>query len=256
MFFVLSKLLAFLLNPFNWILGCLVIALWTKNVKRKQRFLGLSLFLFLFFTNGFLCNQVFKVWENEIVEPTFVADSSYQVAVLLGGYLDNKGMPDDGRFIFGDGANRFTQTFDLYQQGHIERILLTGGRSDILKRNAAEAPRAKQLLQQWGVPDSVIIVEGEARNTYENALFTKQYLDSLGYDHCLLVTSAFHMPRATACFNKAEVEYDTYFVDYQYIKVPPKFKHFVLPDTGAPGMWQLLLKEWVGLVAYKIAGYV
>ncbi|MEM1328223.1 MAG: YdcF family protein [Bacteroidota bacterium] len=256
MFFVLSKLLTFFLNPLNWILLCLGYAFWTKRPKQKQRFLGISLLLFLVFTNEFLSNQVVSLWENQTAETTISSDSTYEVAVLLGGYHNSDGKPDDGRFVFGDAANRFTQTLELYQAGRIERILLTGGRSDVLERNEAEAPRASQLLQLLGVPDSAIIVEAQARNTHENAMHTKVYLDSLGYDHCLLITSAFHLHRARGCFDKVQISYDAYPVDFRQIETPLTFNHFLFPNTHVPGAWRMLFKEWIGLLAYKIMGYV
>lgn len=251
MFFLLSKLLLFLLNPLVWLSACLIYAVWTKKSKRRYRSLISATAILLIFSNQFLCNQVFKWWETP---PTTIKET-YEVAILLGGYYNNGGLPEDGRFTFGDAANRFTQTFELYQDGKVERILLTGGRSDLLERNELEAPKASQLLQKFGVPDSVIIVEPNARNTYENAIFTKQLLDSLGYQKCLLVTSAFHMRRARACFDKADVNYTIYPTGYHQIQSPSKLSYYLQPNASTLSDWSLLLKEWVGYISYKMMDY-
>ncbi|MFN7689890.1 MAG: YdcF family protein, partial [Bacteroidota bacterium] len=63
MFFWLSKLLSFLITPLTWILICLLLALFLKNVKLKKRFLITGVFLFMFFTNSYITNAVLHAWE-------------------------------------------------------------------------------------------------------------------------------------------------------------------------------------------------
>lgn len=252
MFFVLSKILLFLLNPLVWISVCLLYAVWTKRSKRKQRSLILGTVLLFIFSNQFLCNQAFKWWESS---PTTIT-KKYDVAVLLGGYRDRSPITEDDRFVFGEAANRFTQALELYQDGKVEYILLTGGRSDLLARSEREAPMAAQLLKKFNVPDSSIIVEARARNTYENAQFSKQLLDSLEYKNCLLVTSAFHTRRASACFDKANINYDIYPTDYRQVKLPHELSFYLQPSATALSDWKLLMKEWFGFLAYKIMDYV
>ncbi|MEM0992995.1 MAG: YdcF family protein [Bacteroidota bacterium] len=256
MFFILSKILSFLIKPMVWILLTLVYALWVKQPKRKQKSLWTALGFFFFFSNSFVANQALQWWEQEGLMMNQIPQGAYDVAILLGGYGNPYGLPQDGRFVFGGSANRLTQTLELYKTGKVKRILLTGGKSDLLQKNASEAITAREFLLRLGVPDQAILVEPDARNTRENALFSKALLDRIAHDDCLLITSAFHMPRASACFDAVGLECTPYAVDYMAGKTIYNFNHFLFPSPSAFKTWNILFKEWVGLLAYKFANYV
>ncbi|MEL6718652.1 MAG: YdcF family protein [Bacteroidota bacterium] len=256
MFFLFSKILNFLINPLVWILAAMLYALWTKKADRKKKSLWLALGLFLFFSNDFLSNQLLHWWEKDSITAGQIQSGAYDVAILLGGYGDAYIVPDHDRFNFGKAANRFTQTYELYQAGKVKRILLTGGKSDIWQANQSESILAKDLLLRLGVPDSAILLEPNARNTRENASFTKELLSQIDHQDCLLITSAFHMKRAKACYDKVNIEYTPYAVDYRSKRSPKSLKYYLVPNSNAFGIWQMLIKEWVGYVVYRLAGYV
>ncbi|MEN0046977.1 MAG: YdcF family protein [Bacteroidota bacterium] len=255
MFFLFSKILNFLINPLVWILAAMIYALWTKKASRRKKGLWIATGLFLFFSNEFLSNQLLHWWEKDTITADQIQQGEYDVAIILGGYGDAYAIPDD-RFNFAKSANRFTQTYELYRAGKIKRILLTGGKSDIWQSNESESILARDLLLRLGVPDSTIILEPNARNTRENALFTKEILDSIKYENCLLVTSAFHMKRAKACYDKVSLTYTPYAVDYRARRSPKSLKYYLVPDGSSFGVWQMLIKEWMGYVVYRFAGYV
>jgi len=244
------------LNPLIWIFAALIFGLWTKRPKRKQYSFWVATILLFLFSNNFLFNTVITWWETETIQANEMQVGDYDIAVLLGGYGNAHGIPAHDRFVFGASANRFTQTLELYRTGKIKRILLTGGKSDIQQQNRSEGVAARELLLRLGVPDSVIILESNARNTRENALFSKQILDSLNYENCLLVTSAFHMKRAKACFDKVGISYTPYAVDYKSKNPKYTVSYFLKPSVTPLEYWGMLIKEWVGLVAYRFAGYV
>jgi len=74
-------------------------------------------------------------------------------------------------------------------QRHPTPILITGD-NELIRKD----------LLKLGVPESEIIHEPTARNTWENAVFTKPFLEQLGISRAALVTSWFHTSRARACF--------------------------------------------------------
>jgi len=256
MFFFFSKILNFLINPLVWILAVVVYALWTKKASRRKKSLWILIGLFLFFSNEFLSNQLLHWWEKDTITADQIQQSEYDIAILLGGYGDAYATPDHDRFNFGKAANRFTQTYELYRTGKIKRILLTGGKSDIWQTNKSESILAQDLLLRLGVPDSAILLEPDARNTRENALFTKELLAQTDHQSCLLITSAFHMKRAKACYDKVGISYTPYAVDYRSKRSPKSLKYYLVPDSSSFGTWQMLIKEWVGFVVYKLTGYV
>src|SRR6185295_19056991 len=106
---------------------------------------------------------------------------------------------------FGRGADRVTHTVQLYKLGLIQQILVSGGSGLLVREEEPEANKFKRAMVMMGVPDSVIMLENQTRNTYESAVAVRPMLDSLHMEakDCLLITSAFHMRRSLACYRKA-----------------------------------------------------
>jgi uncharacterized SAM-binding protein YcdF (DUF218 family) len=109
----------------------------------------------------------------------------------------------------------------------------------------------RDLLVAQGIDAARIRVEERSRNTYENAVFSRALVEPQAGQVWLLVTSASHMARAVGCFRHLGWPVVAYPVDYRTESSPrPGFllaEHLALLD--------LIVKEWVGLVAYRILGY-
>lgn len=243
MFFLLSKLLAFTLKPLNWIVALLLLAVFRRKKRRLLLLAGTA--ALVVFTNPWLVNQAACAWEP----PPFDVRGSYDVGILLGGFSDFEVVEPDSILPLNRSANRFAAALALYQSGHLRHILLSGGTSKITGGYPAEAPVARRLLLLHGVPDSAIWVESNSRNTKENALYSKQLLDSIapnGGLRCLLITSAWHLPRARLCCQKAGLPCDAFGADYLSEMRRSNFLQWIEPDWEALLKWELLLKEWVG----------
>ena len=109
-----------------------------------------------------------------------------------------------------------------------------------------------------GVNEQDIIIENKTRNTYESAVAVKKIIDSLQYkaEDCLLITSAFHMRRSLACYRKAGLNVESFTTDF-YARAWQFFlASLFVPSLQSFIIWEKLLKEWTGFVAYKLAGYI
>ncbi len=255
MFYILSKILYFLIQPINWVFLLLLAALFSKKPKRKRNCLIWTVGLFLFFSNHFIFNQVIRLWEPD---PVLISNlNQYDIGILAGGYSNFFIEPQEDRHHFNPRANRLTQTTELFFANKIERILLTGGSGYLYGQEPSEALEAKQFLMRLGIPDSVIIVESLSRNTFENAKYTKAILaKEFPNQSCLLITSAFHMPRTAACFKKAGIRFTPFCVDYMGEKTRFMPESTIIPDRRGFYHWEILVKEWVGYIMYKLRGYL
>lgn len=255
MFFILSKTVDFLAMPFTWIIALVVGATFVRNSRWKQRLLWISTALLLFFSNEFLANEAMAGWEIETVP--FNELPPHKLGIVLTGSTLPYRYPDD-RVYFARGADRVTHTVQLYKLGKIQRILVSGGTGRIITGEEPEANKFKSAMVMMGVPDSVILLENKTRNTYESAAAVKPMLDSLGLNEkdCLLVTSAFHMRRSLACYRKAGLNIRPFTTDFY--SHPRSFypDALLIPKLDAVLTWQKLAKEWVGMMAYKAAGYI
>lgn len=255
MFFIFSKLLAFLIRPISWLAFLLLFALFAKKPHWRKRSLQLCTFLFFLLTNHFLCNLVIKWWEPKPVGVDALA-ASYDIGIVLGGYSNLFTLEGGGYYNFNERGNRLVNALELYHEGKIKKILLTGGSGSLLHPEIAEAIAVKSYLLRMDIPEDDIILEERSRNTWENALFTKRIVVEKFPDaSCLLITSAWHMPRSKGCFAKAGLECTPFPVDFlsERNRWSPDFLLF--PDKLCLYRWELIIKEWFGFIAYKIRGY-
>lgn len=256
MFFILSKILVFLIRPLNWAVILLIVSFFLKSKKRRHHARIGSAAILLFFTNPLIINQLVLHWEAPPVQISELRDTA-DYAIILGGYFGGDRQFSEKLPQFGTAINRFMSTFQLYKMGHVRKFLLTGGEGSLFGQARNESDEIHDLLRELGVPEADILVENKSRNTHENALFTKNLLDKTAPNAtCLLITSAFHMPRAVLCFEKVGQKTTPFPVDF--MGKPFKFspKHLFEPDDTAFDKWNLLLKEWAGIVAYKVKGFI
>ena len=121
------------------------------------------------------------------------------------------------------------------------------------------------LLELFGVPTEALWLESESRNTYENALYSAEILEEQGIEEIVLVTSAFHMPRSVAIFER------------QGFTVIPAPSDFTATESDwaqwREGNWQVrllsmlpqaghledttkVMKEYIGIVIYRMRGWL
>ena len=104
-----------------------------------------------------------------------------------------------------NSANRLTQALELYHQGRVKRVIVTGGSAAILTKKAGEGEAVERFLERLKFPKEGLLVEGASRNSYENATMSAKLLKEQNVDQeaFLLCTDGWHMRRAVACFEKA-----------------------------------------------------
>ena len=256
MFFILSKIFAFCIKPIVWIIACFLLSFFLKNKKRKQSFFISGFVLLILLNNGAVFQGVVNWWEPE---PVAINDleKEYDFIILLGGYSDFQTAMGKSEFQLGlKGGNRLITALNLYKKGIGKKIILTGGSGKLLGDKYGEAEYVAPFLKTLGLPDSAFIIENKSRNTWENAIFSKQIVDSLQKNAtCLLVTSALHMPRSKACYDKAGLPTTIYPTDYYSQQSDNLFKLFFEPSSSKLFAWEALLHEWIGVITYKIKGY-
>ncbi|MHB1921919.1 MAG: YdcF family protein [Chitinophagaceae bacterium] len=253
MFFILSKILEFLIMPLVWILAILVYALMTRHPKRKNRALLLGLMIAIILSNRYLVNEAFLIWEEAPVAISSLG--THQTAIVLTG-ITNLDKKSKDQVYFNKGADRLLQTVQLYHDQKISRILISGNSGALHPGNIPEALQLKKVFLFCGIPDSAILIEDKSRNTHENALFSSRLIDSLGIrGPFILVTSAFHMRRAAGCFKKEGIQVQPFPVDYYSVDPRITIKSLIIPSAGALYKWGILIHEWIGLMAYRIMGY-
>jgi len=252
MFFLLSKILFYLIMPITWILAFFIYGLVSKHPKRGRISLYLSLGLLLIFSNTYLLNEAWLLWEKEPVPLKEV--QQYDAGILLSGFTSLEKSPHD-RVYTNKGADRMLHTLLLYKTGRIRKIIVSGGLGSLRETKTSEAQDIKTLLLLAGVPETDILLENKSKNTYENAQFTRQLITRHPeLKSFILITSAFHMRRATACFKKAGIAHAIFPADFYSNDRLFRFESLI-PAEDPLSEWHNLFHEIGGYIVYKIVGY-
>jgi uncharacterized SAM-binding protein YcdF (DUF218 family) len=253
MFFILSKTLYFIAMPITWIIGLLVLSLFLKNAVWRRKCQMACLALLLLLSNPFLVNELYLWWE---VPPTpFRTVGQYDVGIVLTGYTNDGKSPKD-RVYMNEAADRLLYALRLYKEGKLKKIMICGREVDLYANETSTTVRytSKDLLLQAGVPDTAIIVEPNSRNTRENALFAQKLINS--QEKLLLISSAFHLRRAKACFQQVGIKNIDVFSANFYAR--DRIYHpiaVLMPTEDAINKWGRLVHELIGFVVYRLMGY-
>lgn len=250
----LSKFLPQLVYPFNLALLLLLAALLLIIFGRRRS--GVFT-VFLAFVILVVCASPLPLVlyrQHELRYPPVPISSlpAADAIVLLGGDV---GIPVPPRTESQLHGNRLLHAFRLFEAGKAPLILVTGGNVFPQEGLSAEATYSKAILAGWGVPDDAILTESKSRNTRQNALYSHQILSAQGIDRILLVTSAFHMPRAAAVFRHAGFEVmpspsSVSVTDYRRPKLLDWW-----PSLGNLGKAQALMRERLGIFVYRLRGW-
>lgn len=257
MFFTLSKIIDFILLPITWLIALSLISLLAKSINTK-RIAGLSaLGILLLGSNAYFVNKLISAYEMPQI--TLKPTDHYPLAIVLGGGMIRPLQEDPNRINLAESSDRCLQAAMLYKSGKIDQILITGGNTSIgsLKIDESnETEQVKRLLIQLGIPDDRIVTETKSKNTRENAINSKKILDSMGIQKpVLLITSAYHMRRANACFEKINVPVIPYAVDNKKKDTPMGILEILMPSEKELNKLAILIHEMSGYLIYQFMGY-
>jgi len=192
--------------------------------------------------------------ENRFQRPVPMPGKVDGIIVLGGGFEAGINRVRGGYELNGSG-DRFVEAAILARRYPEARVVVTGGAGDLVLDGEADAVTAPRLLTALGVAPERLVLESKSRNTYENAVFTRKMLDAKPGQTWLLVTSAFHMPRAMGLFRKAGFEVVPWPADYR----TSGQEHLGVAQDNALDSLQNLsvaLREWIGLAVYRMTGRI
>jgi uncharacterized SAM-binding protein YcdF (DUF218 family) len=263
MFIFLSKLLPLFIYPVGLIAISLVTALLLRRYPRWQRIsFGGALLILWISGNAWVPSMLMRS-----LEWRYLPRETYpqcEVIVVLGGTTQSALYP---RPIVEIGASggRLLYAAHLYHEDVAPNLLLTSGYIDWMGNRNAPANDMAEILQMLNVPEEVLWFETKSRNTYENALFSRQILAEKGIDRIILVTSALHMPRAAALFEKqgfevipAPADFNMTQSDWERLWEPdPATQLFnFLPSASNIGTTTVAVKEYLGILIYWLRGWL
>jgi uncharacterized SAM-binding protein YcdF (DUF218 family) len=263
-FFILSKVVQFCIEPLNWVMVWLLLALLFLSLRKPYLTRRFILFAVLnLFLVGYLpASEILLRTLEESVPPTNLSQLSEKDLggiVILGGAIGSGTLgPERNEVSIGAAAERLTKSFELIRSYPNLPFIFTGFSGSLSPTGVAEADAFKRLAHEQGLKVENGIYENQSRNTYENARFVKPLIVKSNSDRdierpWLLISSASHMPRAIRAFQKQGIEVLALPVDYQ-TGIHQEWISFNLV-AGAQN-WNNALHELIGLLAYWITGKI
>ena len=251
--YVLNKIVWFFLNPVALpLVGALVGGVLLVRKAPRRRLGGWILFAslaFLWFESTLICLSIVgrPLERPYLATQTVESLPSADAVVVLGGGIgkcDDMAYPD-----MYDSADRVWHAARLWKAGKAPIVVASG---------VGELGATVPLLLDFGVPREAIVVDDKSRNTYENSRFTERLLleraggATNAAPSVLLVTSAWHMPRACGNFAKTSLRVVPAAADFSAMNA--RVRHWW--DWVAPGADTLMrnnyyFKEWLGRLARK-----
>jgi uncharacterized SAM-binding protein YcdF (DUF218 family) len=257
MFFYFSKILGFFALPSNAliVLGLIGVAIaLLRGGRAGGKLIVASLILLAIFGLSPLANalmlpleQRFPAWDASRGAPTGI--------VVLGGAFDTVVSATRDDIPLTDAAERMTASAALARKYPQARLIFTGGVGALLYGGPTEGELARRFYTSLGIAPERVMIEEESRDTAENAIFTKPLADPKPGERWLLVTSAYHMPRAIGAFRHVGFAVEAHPVDYRTRGIEDLARPF--PSLGE-GLRRgdIAMREWIGLLMYRLAGRI
>ncbi len=270
--FYLSKLLPLFVYPAGlaWLilLGLTVFDLWQRQWTGRSTAVFVAMLVLWLGGNHYVAHILMHQLEKQY-PPLEIERYSAETIVVLGGstrwQLPPRQIPE-----INERGDRLIYANYLYQQGVADQLVLTGGWvtwEDIDGDDHSEARDMATLLSLMGVPAEDMWLEPESLNTYENGIYTKALLDEKGILRIVLVTTAAHMPRSVAVFEQQGFEVipapADFFVTQPLEEEGDRFSFnwryellYLVPQSEYVEMTTFALKEYIGLMIYRLRGWI
>lgn len=253
MFFILSKILWFFVAPFNLGLSLLTGAMIAMYLKRAQlaRVCGIAAWCVLIVFGVLPTGQLMmRSLESQYSVPTDI--KRVNGIIMLGGVMDTDIGLSRGNAQMISTADRLTTFVALGRQYAGAKMVFTSGQGSIAQDGVPEGQMVRDALSALGFkPGQRLVIEDQSRNTWENAVLSKDLVKPKDGQTWLLVTSASHMPRAVGVFKKAGWDVLPYPSDY--VTAGPGGKTVTTFLTNMQ-MSHTALKEYIGIAVYALTG--
>ena len=253
MLFFLSKIFWLLAQPLSLasilVLASLVVLLFGLRRLAIAGLLPAALILFvtLYTSAGTVALQTLEdVFSRPSPPPAEVA-----CMIVLGGAIEAEVMAARGNVEFNQAADRFVEAARLARVYPQAKILVSGGDGSFSGRYQGDAAASEQFFADQGIDVARLIREDASRTTGENVSNSATLLS--GMPPCLLITSAFHMPRAVGLFRKAGIETVPWPTDYRTSGKATLGLDFTQPLSNSQ-LTTTAVREWLGLLVYRLTG--
>lgn len=259
--FLLSKIIYAAIQPLNQIVALLAFGAAMRMLRLRRLARGATVLAALYFmvivatpAPEYLLGQL----EKRFPRPTAALEAFDGAIVLGGGTGNGEASAQVDTWMLSESGERVAAIVTLRATRPDLPILHSGGSGKVVHRGWREGEAVRAFLAAAQPQGGPIAYEEQSRNTFENATLTAERIASGGWPgvdsggRFLLVTSAWHMPRAMGAFRRAGLDVVAYPVDYWIGSIGWELDRVNL--LGRLTVMDRFMIEAVGLIGYWALG--
>lgn len=240
----LHKILPLIFSPLILVIGLIILGI----IFNLRKFSLIGLIVLILSSLPIISNKFIAYLEKDY-QPIEIAEiENVDAIVVLSGMIRVIGDEENLKYEFTDSVDRFFAGLDLFNNNKSPILILTRGKMP-WSIGIAEGEYLKELAIKYGVSEENIILTDEVQNTDQEAKAIKEILTEDA--KIILVTSAFHMPRAEKVFKAANINLIPYPVDFQNSKSKTTMMDFI-PSAGSLFDTSHFVREMIGRLYYNL----
>ena len=240
----LHKILPLIFSPLILVIGLIILGI----IFNLRKFSLIGVIVLILSSLPIISNKFIAYLEKDY-QPIEIAEiENVDAIVVLSGMIRVIGDEENLKYEFNDSVDRFFAGLDLFNNNKSPILILTRGKMP-WSLGIAEGEYLKELAIKYGVSEENIILTDEVQNTDQEAKAIKEILTEDA--KIILVTSAFHMPRAEKVFKAANINLIPYPVDFQNSKSKTTMMDFI-PSAGSLFDTSHFVREMIGRLYYNL----
>lgn len=241
----LNKILPLIASPLFLIIFLIILAI---NYKSKKINL-LALIILIFCSLPIISNKLIRYLEKDYVPQDISIIEKADAIVVLSGMVKTIKSDDKLKYEFDSAVDRILSGIDLFKNNKAPLLILTKGKLPWSK-GATEGEYLRDFAIKFGVPEKNILLTDNVQNTIQEANAVKKLLND-DKKKIILVTSAFHMPRAKKVFKASNIEVVPFAVDYMSSEKNITFIDFI-PSAISFDEISFVARELMGRLYYNL----
>ena len=240
----LHKILPLIFSPLMLVVGLIILGI----IFNLRKFSLIGVIILILSSLPIVSNKFIAYLEKDY-QPIEISEiESADAIVVLSGMIKTIGDKENLKYEFSDSIDRFFTGLDLFNNNKSPILILTRGKIP-WSFGIAEGEYLKKLAIKYGIPEEKIILTEEVQNTDQEAKAIKKILNDNA--KIILVTSAFHMPRAERVFKTTNINVTPFPVDFQNSKSKTTMMDFI-PSAGSLSQTSHFVREMIGRLYYNL----
>ena len=241
----LHKILPLIVSPLFLIIFLII----SGTIIKSKKITLFGVVILIFCSLPIISNKLIHYLEKDYTLQDASTINNADAIVVLSGMLKTIKVDDKLKYEFGDGVDRILSGIDLFKNNKASLLILTKGQVP-WSLGIPEGEYLKEFAIKFGVPKKSILLTDNVQNTDQEAKSVKKLLNS-NNAKVILVTSAFHMPRAKKVFEASNIKVIPFAVDFINSHQKLTFMSFI-PSADALKGTSLFVREMIGRLYYNL----